>query len=127
MQNVQFSHCSLCVHDLAAAEIFYQDQLGLQKIARPDLPFPGAWFDLGHGQSLHLLAVLSAPLPKPTQPLGQSAHLALALGDYHGTQQRLTAAGFRVIASRSGRAAFFCQDPSGNVLECLAWPQPTNP
>ncbi len=127
MQNLQLSHCSCCVHDLAAAEFFYQNLLALRKIARPDLPFPGAWFDLGQNQSLHLLAVLSAPLPEPSRPLGQSAHLALALGDYHGTQQRLTAAGISVVASRSGRAAFFCQDPSGNVLECLAWPQSTNP
>lgn len=123
MQNCQFAHCSLCIHDLKAAEFFYQNLLGLPKIPRPDLPFPGAWFDLGQNQSLHLLAVLSAPLPESSRPLGQSAHLALYVHDFEDTQQRLTAAGVTIVTSRSGRAAFFCQDPSGNILECLACPQ----
>ena len=51
-------HVSINVNDIAAAEAFYVDLLGLQKIHRPDLGFPGLWLQVGERQ-VHLLGIES--------------------------------------------------------------------
>ena len=40
-------HVSLPVGDLERSRRFYREVLGLEEIARPPFPFPGAWFRLG--------------------------------------------------------------------------------
>ena len=56
--------------DVPAAVTFYTEVMGLtQNFTRPDFGFPGAWFDAGEGQMVHLI---EAPAPPN---LGQ--HFAL--------------------------------------------------
>jgi len=112
-------HAGLLVSDLARAKVFYESVLGLRVYpGRPDLPYPGEWYDLGGGQQLHLMQ-----LPNPDTGIarpehgGRDRHIALAVADMAALKRRLEAAGVKYTASKSGRAALFCRDPDSNTLE----------
>jgi glyoxylase I family protein len=105
-------HVNLLVDDLERAQHFYGDLLGWQPADRPDFGFPGAWFDLGHGQ-LHLVVVDEMPPPS-------GAHFAVEVDDLNAVVGELEAAGVVVRPGGgtpgAGRQAF-CQDPAGNLIE----------
>jgi glyoxylase I family protein len=112
-------HAGLLVSDLARAKAFYESVLGLKLYPnRPELPYPGEWYELGGGQQLHLMA-----LPNPDagsnrpQHGGRDRHIALAVTNMDALKSRLDAAGVKYTASKSGRAALFCRDPDANTLE----------
>ena len=114
-------HVSLLVADTRRALGFYQGILGLRPSdKRPDLGFPGAWFELGHGQQIHLLQ-----LPDPDRGRerpehgGRDRHLAFMVSDLNALQAALEAAGVPYTRSGSGRRAIFCRDPDGNALEFI--------
>lgn len=114
-------HVSLIVADAARSAGFYEGVLGLQRIGRPDLGFPGIWFSLGEGQQLHLLE-----LPNPDSAIGRpehggrDRHVALLIDDLDSMTAMLEQAGIAYTRSRSGRAAIFCRDPDGNGWELMA-------
>jgi catechol 2,3-dioxygenase-like lactoylglutathione lyase family enzyme len=105
-------HVNLLVDDLAAASTFYGEVLGWASADRPAFGFPGAWFDLGHGQ-LHLVVVDAMPPPS-------GAHFAVEVDDLDSVVRDLEAAGVSVSPGGgtpgAGRQAF-CQDPAGNLIE----------
>ena len=112
-------HAGLLVSDLSRARSFYESVLGLPLYPnRPDLPYPGAWYDLGGGQQLHLMQ-LPNPDAGATRPEhgGRDRHIALAVTNMDDLKGRLDAAGLAYAASKSGRAALFCRDPDANTLE----------
>lgn len=113
-------HAGLLVSDLARAKAFYESVLGLAPYPnRPDLPYPGEWYDLGGGgQQLHLMQ-LANPDAASIRPEhgGRDRHIALAVRDMAALKSRLDAAGVKYTASKSGRAALFCRDPDANTLE----------
>jgi len=112
-------HVSLVVSDLSRAAAVYGGLLGLEALERPDLGFPGLWYDLCGGQALHLLQV---PNPDPIERGvrgGRDRHLALMVEGLDATVARLEAAGIQVERSRSGRAAVFFRDPDGNTIELV--------
>ena len=112
-------HAGLLVSDLARAKAFYESVLGLAPYPnRPDLPYPGEWYELGGGQQLHLMQ-LPNPDAASVRPEhgGRDHHIALAVGNMDALKSRLDAAGVRYTASKSGRAALFCRDPDRNTLE----------
>ena len=72
-------HCSILITDLANARRFYGDVLGLKEIAKPKtFDFVVIWYDLGGGQTLHLL---KKPHPDSRSP----RHFALAIPDAKAT------------------------------------------
>jgi len=112
-------HAGLLVSDLARAKVFYESVLGLATHPkRPDLPYPGEWYDLGGGQQLHLMQ-LANPDAGSIRPEhgGRDRHIALAVGNMAALKSRLDAAGVAYTVSKSGRAALFCRDPDMNTLE----------
>jgi len=112
-------HAGLLVSDLARARAFYESVLGLTPYPnRPELPYPGEWYDLGGGQQLHLMG-LPNPDAASIRPEhgGRDRHIALAVRDMAALKYRLDAAGGKYTASKSGRAALFCRDPDSNTLE----------
>jgi catechol 2,3-dioxygenase-like lactoylglutathione lyase family enzyme len=111
-------HAGLLVADLDRARHFYESVLGLAPYPRPDLPYPGEWYDLGNGQQLHLMN-LPDPDAASVRPEhgGRDRHIALGVKDVAALKSRLEAAGVRYTASKSGRAALFCRDPDANTLE----------
>jgi len=113
-------HVSLLVSDARRALAFYVEVLGLAKLPRPDLGFPGAWLSLGGGQTLHLLE-----LPNPDvvdgrpEHGGRDRHVALRVEATTPFAERLEAEEIAFTRSRSGRDALFFRDPDGNAWELL--------
>jgi catechol 2,3-dioxygenase-like lactoylglutathione lyase family enzyme len=112
VESKRLHHVNLLVDDLDAADRFYGDVLGWPTAPRPDFGFPGAWYDLGHGQ-LHLVVVDEMPPPS-------GAHFAVEVADLETVMRDLKDAGIEVSAGGgtpgAGRQAF-CQDPAGNLIE----------
>lgn len=120
-QILSLLHVSLLVADLDRARAFYEGVLGLRpSAARPEMAFPGVWYDIGAAQ-IHLLC-LPNPDPCGGRPShgGRDRHTALAVRDLEGLRARFDAAGLRYTLSQSGRAALFIRDPDGNALELVA-------
>lgn len=112
-------HAGLLVSDLARAKVFYESVVGLQLSPnRPELPYPGEWYDLGSGQQLHLMQ-LPNPDAASIRPEhgGRDRHIALAVKNMDTLKARLDAAGVKYSVSKSGRAALFCRDQDANTLE----------
>jgi len=117
---VALLHASLLIADVARSQAFYEGVLGLAPSpSRPDLGFPGVWYEVGSAQ-IHLIC---QPNPDPTdgRPAhgGRDRHTALAVRDWQAMQSRLDEAGIPYTLSRSGRHALFCRDPDGNALELV--------
>ena len=105
-------HISLNVGDVEAAATFYRDVLGLTVIERPDMGFPGVWFEMG-AQQLHLLEVKDFQAPK-----GQ--HFALAVTNIISSRERLLKQGVKVSEPTEIKGVClqcFFQDPTGTLLE----------
>jgi len=117
-----FDHGSVSVADLEAAIYFYESQLGLQQIDRPDFGFPGAWFQVGD-LALHLTtggSVDRLQRPAPNEP-----HLAFAIATEHELErllQELRASDVPIRElenSPAARRQVFILDPSGNEVELI--------
>lgn len=113
------NHASLIVANLDKSIVFYSEVLGLQQVDRPDLGFPGAWFQLG-AQQIHLLE-LENPDPITGRPEhgGRDRHVALNALALAPVQDALNKAGIVYTMSKSGRRALFCRDPDGNAIEII--------
>lgn len=114
-------HASLLIADVERSRAFYEGVLGLRaKPDRPNLGFPGVWYDLGGGGQIHLLC-LANPDPVSGRPEhgGRDRHTALAVRGWEDMKAALDAAGVAYTLSRSGRRALFVRDPDGNALELV--------
>jgi glyoxylase I family protein len=121
MSNNIFSlhHASVIVSNIELSRAFYHDILGLQETDRPDLGFPGAWFQLGD-QQIHLLE-LENPDPIKGRPEhgGRDRHFAFNAVALAPVQEALNKAGMVYTMSKSGRRAMFFRDPDGNAIEII--------
>jgi glyoxylase I family protein len=117
MKVSQLLHASILAQDVAASRAFYEGVLGLSPSAqRPDLGFPGVWYELG-AQQIHVLALASAPQHIHHEHGGRDRHIALSIDDVDALKAKLDAQGIAYSLSRSGRRALFCRDPDGNALQ----------
>lgn len=117
MKLTQLLHASILVMDVPTARAFYEGVLGLSPSpSRPDLNFPGVWYDFG-AQQIHLIALANAPQAINHEHGGRDRHIALAVDNIEELKSGLEQAGILFTMSRSGRAALFCRDPDGNALE----------
>lgn len=116
----QLHHVSLVISNTARSVDFYQNLLGLEWVHdRPDLGFPGAWFQLG-AQQIHLLEVPNLnPTEQHPQHGGRDRHVALRVCGLESFCLHLQAIGIAFTRSRSGRAAIFLRDPDGNGIELI--------
>lgn len=117
---VALLHASLLIADLDRSRAFYEGVLGLKpSSSRPDLGFPGVWYDVG-GCQIHLIRQPN-PDPVDDRPVhgGRDRHTALAVTGWDALRARLEALGIAHTLSRSGRRALFCRDPDGNALELV--------
>jgi catechol 2,3-dioxygenase-like lactoylglutathione lyase family enzyme len=106
-------HVSLNVRDVEAAESFYVEVLGMQKIDRPDFGFPGCWLEAADGRQIHLIE--DSDFRPPEGP-----HVAFRVGDIETAIADLRARGTEVSGPidipGAGRQAFL-RDPTGNLVE----------
>ena len=99
---------------------FYQDVLGLAPIARPNLPFPGAWLG-GKGIQVHLIVPPEgAPLGSPPPSLNPLAgHVAVAIADYDAVVRALHTAGVETLEAGSEVGQLWVRDPDGHLIELI--------
>ena len=121
MRIIRINHVSLLVADTQRALGFYHGTLGLAiSTQRPELGFPGAWLDVGGGQQIHLLELVSdAGEHRLAEHGGRDRHLAMDVDSLEAVMHALDEAGIDYTLSRSGRRALFCRDPDGNALELV--------
>ena len=98
---------------------FYHDLLGFPlNTHRPELPFAGAWLDIGALQ-IHLIENgTQATSPPADTAVGRDRHIAFTVDSVDELKQKLTAAAIPFTESRR-RPALFCRDPDGNGLEFI--------
>ena len=115
-------HSTILVKDLAKAVEFYEGLLELEgDSSRPDLGYPGRWYNLG-GQQIHLMELSDPEITNDIQMLrpehaGRDRHIAVEVDSVEILAKLLEQADIKFTMSRSGRNALFCRDPDGNGLE----------
>lgn len=117
MPIADLHHVSINVDDLAAAEAFYIDVLGLERLYRPELRVQGSWLGAGDRQ-VHLIVAEKLPVD-----VGQ--HFAFRVTDLDGMIESLAAHGVtvsKILETEVSRQVSF-HDPCGNRLE-LNEPKP---
>ena len=105
-------HVSINVQDVDAALKFYVDVLGMERLPRPDLGFPGAWLKSAN-QEVHLLGKESTPPPR-------EKHFAFAVDDLAAVTSTVQTAGFKCsdpAEITNVCLQSFTHDPSGNLIE----------
>jgi catechol 2,3-dioxygenase-like lactoylglutathione lyase family enzyme len=126
-------HIALVVTDLERSRAFYRDILGLREITRPPFNFPGAWFQVGERQQLHLI-VHANPTFRTGKPLDtRDVHFAVRVEDYWPTVEFLRSRGYRqdapaedpmrLIVNPRATAGFpqmYILDPDRHVIEINA-------
>jgi glyoxylase I family protein len=133
MQIEAIHHVSLTVTDLERSRRFYCEILGLREISRPPFNFPGAWFEVGAAQQLHLI-VHTNPTFRTGKGLDtRDSHFAVRVPDYHEAVEELRAKGYRdegaedefhrLILQPHATAGFpqiYILDPDRHIIEINA-------
>ena len=116
MKIDQLNHVALEVVDVARSCEFYEKVLGLEKIPRPDFKFPGAWYGLGPGQELHLIAGREEAVVGGKR----GTHFALRADSVAAALDRLGAEQIEHTALQvrpDGVSQVYLQDPDGHTIE----------
>src|SRR5579883_1010993 len=132
MQIAAIHHVSLTVQDLERSRAFYREILNLREITRPPFNFPGAWFQLGEFQQLHLIVHTNSTFrhkPLDTRDL----HFAVRVESYQATVDELRAKGYREDApvddpcrmivqpyATAGFPQIYILDPDRHIIEINA-------
>ena len=112
-------HFNIRTRKLAETVRFYEDVLGLEKGARPNFAFPGAWMYSEGKPVVHLVDI--SPTDEQQKPdSGVVHHVAFASRGFAGMKQRLQSKGMKYDVGRcqaaiSGR--FSSTTPTGCMIE----------
>jgi len=118
--NFLLHHSSLMISDLDASIKFYTEVIGLQQMERPDLGFPGAWFQLGENQQLHIIKLPNMdPVTGRPEHGGRDRHVALTVDHFDVVRATLDEHNVFYSMSKSGRKALFVRDPDANAIEII--------
>jgi catechol 2,3-dioxygenase-like lactoylglutathione lyase family enzyme len=110
MKPLQLHHASIRVSDLERSRTFYERLIGLSRIERPELGFPGVWYGIGSGQ-LHLIE--RASLGMKIDPTGP--HFAIEVADIAEARRQLAEAGVETLDP--GADQLWVLDPDGYTVE----------
>ena len=122
-------HVALTVTDIERSIKFYREILSLEEIARPPFPFPGAWFQVGDTQQLHLIVHSRATFRE--KPLDtRDVHFAVRVPSHRAAVEFLRAKGYREDAdfddpycmivqphATAGYPQIYICDPDRHVIE----------
>ena len=120
----ELNHVSITVTDVAKAREFYTGVLGFQEIPRPAFDFPGIWYSLNAGLSLHI--ILNDKLVRPAiereKIEARYGHFALWTEDADATAARIADLRLQcrdVVSGPTGLRQVFVKDPDGNMVEFI--------
>ena len=126
MSGIRFTHldhCSVIITNVTRSRDFYANVLGLKEIPKPKtFDFVALWFELGDGQTLHLLQ-------KPQADTVSPRHFALRVNDVNAARDYFRSRDVQM--QETGPIPhcdrFFVHDPDGNRIEIIQWIEPYNP
>jgi lactoylglutathione lyase len=115
-ESSRIQHVNVMVSDLPAADVFYGDVLGLDRLPTPDLGFPAQFYEVNGSQQIH---VNELPDPPP-----ERAHFCLRVPNFNDLFSRVAELGIMEIETwgkarrlPTGVMQLFVRDPSGNLVE----------
>ena len=123
LQISQIDHCSVIITRVERSRRFYRDVLGLKEINKPrTFDFVVLWFDLGGGQTLHLLLKSQPDTISPR-------HFALHVDDALIARAHCREHGIAIEETTSIPHCdrFFIRDPDGNRIEIIHWLEQFDP
>jgi catechol 2,3-dioxygenase-like lactoylglutathione lyase family enzyme len=121
MKFRQLDHVALHVSDVPRSCAFYENVLKLERIPRPAFSFPGAWFQLGQSQELHLIGDRDAPVNSHSR----GNHYALLVDDIDAWEEYFKRTGVEYVARRTrpdGAYQIYVADPDGHFIELCTEP-----
>jgi glyoxylase I family protein len=132
MEMTALHHVALTVTDLERSRKFYREILSIEEIPRPPFNFPGAWFQLGDSQHVHLIVHDRATFRE--KPLDiRDVHFAVRVPSYQAAVEFLRAKGYREDAdpndpclmvlqphATAGFPQIYICDPDRHVIEINA-------
>jgi catechol 2,3-dioxygenase-like lactoylglutathione lyase family enzyme len=113
---VKHNHLALQVKDLQASARFYRDILGLQPVPVPDdLKAIRAWFNIGEGQQIHLLAGRMEPVINDRN----GSHFAVFVENIDQTEAFLKkrTIAYHLQVRFDGVKQIYIADPDGYQIE----------
>lgn len=126
-------HVSLTVRDLERSRQFYRDIMKLREIERPAFPFPGAWFQVGDRQHIHLIVHDDATFRGLKGIDTRDVHFAVRVRSYREASEFLRSNGYREDAddldlkkmklqphATAGFPQIYILDPDRHVIEINA-------
>ena len=129
MLDLSLHHASVPTRDLERAAAFYEQVLGLKRIARPPFTVSGIWYGAGRNH-LHLTVHNGAHFRENKGVDNDDIHFALRVEDFEAACLQFKACGLdenlpadhpkRMILKRGGLAGFpqmFLMDPDRNIIE----------
>ena len=122
MKTTQLNHVALHVTDVEVSTRFYQDIMQLEPIPRPAFNFPGAWFQLGVDQELHLIGNRDEPV---VGAKSRGNHWALMIDDMDEWEAYLQSKSVPYTVRRTspdGAFQIYVADPDGHCLELCTAP-----
>lgn len=112
-------HFNIRTRKLAETVRFYEDVLGLEKGARPNFAFPGAWM-YSEGKAVVHLVDISATDEAQKPDSGVVHHVAFVSSGFDGMAQRLKSRGMKYDARQVPGGELwqiFVNDPNGVMIE----------
>ena len=112
-------HFNIRTRKLADTVRFYEDIMGLEKGARPNFAFPGAWMYSEGKAVVHLVDISKTEEPQKPDS-GVVHHVAFASRDFAGMKQRLKSKGLPFdVREVPGVDVWqiFVTDPNGVMIE----------
>jgi lactoylglutathione lyase len=117
----QLNHVAIHVADVGASVAFYRDVMQLPMLDRPAFDFPGAWFQLGTDQELHLIG----DRDQPVHSHHRGGHFALIVDSLDEWEAHLDACQATRLQRKTrpdGALQTFVQDPDGHWVELCVPP-----
>jgi catechol 2,3-dioxygenase-like lactoylglutathione lyase family enzyme len=121
MNIAQLNHVAIHVADVERSVVFYRDVLRLEPIPRPAFTFPGAWFQLGIDQELHLIGERNREVVSHNR----GNHFALLVDDFDAWEKYLTDRQVNFAPRRlrpDGALQLYVIDPDGHYVELCTMP-----
>ena len=112
-------HFNIRTRKLDETVRFYQDVLGLEKGARPNFAFPGAWMYSEGRPVVHLVDISRTDEPQKPDS-GVVHHVSFISRNFSGMKQRLESGGFKYEARQVPGGdlwQIFVDDPNGVLIE----------